>query len=57
MVARKPVGELVVAISLGTIPLTGYFEGMVTKKLLDSMQRSTGTGTRLTLRSLQYKGH
>jgi len=35
MVACQPVGELVVAIPLGSIPLTAYLEGMVTEKLHD----------------------
>jgi len=45
MVACQPVGELVVAIHLCTIPLTGYVEGMVTEKLLDFMDRKAGTPT------------
>jgi len=39
----RPVGELVAVIPLRTIPLTGYVEGMVTEKLLDSMDQNTGT--------------
>jgi len=42
IVASQPVGELVVVIPIGTIPLTGYVEGMVTEKLLDFMDRNAG---------------
>jgi len=42
MVAKKPVGELVVAFPLGTIPLTWYIEGMVNVKLLDFVVRNAG---------------
>ena len=42
MVAKKPVGELVVAFPLGTIPLTWYVEGMVNVQLLDFVDRNAG---------------
>ena len=47
MVSCQLVDELVVAIPLCTIPLTGYVEGMVTEKLLDSMDRNADQKLRI----------